>query len=60
VGTSTSVAYQILRSTPMGANIIDFNGVVLSVVDDITDDSEAPVMTLSIPMICRPSPQRCS
>jgi hypothetical protein len=60
VGTSTSVASQILRSTPMGANIVKFNGVVLSVVDDVTGDSETPVVTLSISMICRPSSRRCS
>jgi hypothetical protein len=34
---------------PMGANFSRFNGFVLSVVGNVSVDSEAPVMTLSTP-----------
>jgi hypothetical protein len=33
---------------PLGANFLEFNGIVLSVVDDAPVDSETPVVTLSI------------
>ena len=41
--TRALVAPQVLGLTPVGVNILGFNGVVLSVVDDVLIDSEAPV-----------------
>jgi hypothetical protein len=37
----------------VGANILGFNGVVLSVVHDVPVNSKAPMVTLSISRICR-------
>ena len=44
----------------MGANILGFNGVMHSVVGDVSVDSEAPVVTSSISSICRLSLKKCS
>ena len=38
-----------------GANILGFNGVVLSVVDDVPVDSEESMVNSSISRICRRS-----
>ena len=39
----------------MGANILEFNGVVHSVVEDISTDSEAPVVRgLTKPVVTGP------
>ena len=46
--TRASVAHKVLGSTPVGANFPGFNGVVFSVVGDVSIDSETPVVTLSI------------
>jgi hypothetical protein len=35
------------------ANFLKFNGVVLSVIDDVPVDSEATMICSSISMICR-------
>ena len=57
-----SVASEVLGSTSLGANILGFNGVVHSVVDDVPVDSErlCLVATSSISKICRLSLRKCS
>ena len=45
------VAYQIMNLTMCGSNIVGFNGVVLSVISDVSVDGEVPVATSSISKI---------
>jgi hypothetical protein len=46
------VALQILGLTLVGANILRFNGVILSVVGNVPVDYEASVVISSILRIC--------
>jgi len=45
---------------PIGADILEFNGVVHLVVGGVPVDNEVPVVTSSISKICRLSLRRCS
>jgi hypothetical protein len=45
---------QVLGLTPVGANFLGFNGVVLLVVGDVPVDSETHVVTSSISRIYQP------
>lgn len=51
VVTRLSVVPHVLGSTPVGANFLDFTGVMLLVVRDVSIYSEAPMVTLSISKI---------
>jgi len=48
VFTRALVALEVMGSTPVEANILGFNGFVLSVVSDVPVDSETLVMISSI------------
>jgi hypothetical protein len=53
VVTRALVALEVLGSIFYGANSLNFNGVVLSVVGDVPVDSEAAAVTSSILRIFR-------
>jgi hypothetical protein len=50
--TRASITFRVLGLTPYGCEFLGFNGVVLSVVGDVSVDSEAPMVALSILRIC--------
>jgi len=53
------VAHQV-RFDFLEANILKFNGIVLSVVDNVLVASETPVMNSSTLRICRLNLRKCN
>ena len=61
VVAAARAAPEVLGSTSVGSELFqDLTALGLSVVGDVSVDSEAPVVTSSISRICRLSTRRCS